>query len=101
MLYPTTPLDVLVFHPRLTLCCGITPDPVTTSTEGELAALLAKVTFAEALPEVCGANVRVNGTLLPAAIVIGKLSPLTENCDPLTPSDDTVTGALLALSVPA
>jgi hypothetical protein len=41
----------------LTLCCGIIPEPVTTSTEGEFEALLAKLTFADAEPEVCGANV--------------------------------------------
>jgi len=34
-------------------------------------------------------------------MVTGKVRPLMENCDPLTPSDDTVTAALLALSAPA
>jgi hypothetical protein len=33
--------------------------------------------------------------------VTGSEIPLTENCDPLTPTDDTVTGALLAVKVAA
>ena len=99
MLYPTTLLDVLVFHPRETLCCSSAPDPVSDCTAGELEALLANVTFAEMAPAAFGANVSWNETLFPAAIVRGNAIPLTENCDPLTPSDVTITGALLAVSV--
>jgi len=53
------------------------------------------------VPEAWGANVIWIETLFPAAIVTGREIPLTENSDPFTPTDDTVTGALLALSVPA
>jgi len=101
-LYPTTLLDVLAFHARATLCCGGgVPEPLRDCTVGELEALLANVTFADAVPEAWGANVTWNETLFPAAIVTGREIPLTENSDPFTPTDDTVTGALLALSVPA
>jgi hypothetical protein len=79
MLYPMTPTDVLVFHPKFTLCCGAVADPVSDSTEGEFAALPANVTFADADPVLCGANVTANATLLPAAIVTGSEIPLTEN----------------------
>jgi hypothetical protein len=90
---------VLVFHPKVTLCCGGAPDPASDSTT--LPALLTKVTLADAAPETVGAYVTANEALLPVAIVTGSEIPLTENCDPLTPTDDTVTGALLAVRVAA
>jgi hypothetical protein len=79
VLYPTTPLDVLVFHDSPTLCWGAVAVPLSDCTVGELAALLTKVTFDEAAPAVCGANATWNETLLPAAIVTGNEIPLTEN----------------------
>ena len=59
-------------------------------------ALLAKVMFADAVPDACGVNVTVKGAVLPAASVTGKESPVTENSEPLTPAEDTVTDAVLA-----
>jgi hypothetical protein len=56
-LYPSTPLDVLVFQPRETLCCGAVPEPVSDSTAGELDALLTNVALADELPETWGVNV--------------------------------------------
>jgi len=100
MLYPTTSFDELWLQVSATLCCGAVAEPLTDSTVGELEALLTNVTFAVALPEVVGANVSWNETLLPAAIVSGSDRPFAENCDPLTPTDDTVTAVLPALRVP-
>jgi hypothetical protein len=59
--------------------------------------LLAKDRAALALPEVCGANVRVNGTLCPAAMVSGKETPVSENSALLRLADETVTLAPPAL----
>jgi hypothetical protein len=56
-LYPATPLDVLVFQPRETLCCGAVPEPVSDSTAEELDALLVNVALADELPETWGVNV--------------------------------------------
>jgi len=81
------------------VCCGMVPEPVRDSVAGELDALLAKVTLAETAPEAWGAKVSWNETLVPAGMVTGRLIPLAENCDPLTPSEDTVTAAPLALRV--
>jgi hypothetical protein len=79
MLYPATPLEVLVFHPRETLCGGAVPDPVSDCTLGELAALLTNVAFADAAPVAVGVKVIWNEALLPAGMVIGSESPLTVN----------------------
>jgi hypothetical protein len=99
-LYPVTPLDVLVFHPKATLCCGAVPEPVSDSTEGELEALLVRVMLAVEVPATVGVNATWNGTVLPAGMVTGNAIPLTENWDPLTPREDTITGPLVALRVP-
>jgi hypothetical protein len=71
--------------------------PDTDCTVGALEALLLNVRLADVPPVAAGANVTVNEVLLPAAIVIGKEAPVTENSDPLTPTAVTVTEAPLAL----
>jgi len=91
---------VLAFQDSATLCWGAeVPEPLTDSTTGEFVALLAKETFADAAPDACGANVMLNVALLPAGNVKGKVSPLIANSEPITPADDTVTGAEVAASV--
>ena len=98
-MYPLT-VDMLAFQESATLCCGAgVPEPPRDSTTGEFVALLAKATFADAVPDACGVNVTLNVALLPGATVKGKVSPLTVNSEPLTPADDTVTGAEPAESV--
>ena len=100
MLYPTTLLDELAFHFRVTLCCaGPVPEPLKDSATEPLTALLANVRVAEALPEACGANVTPNEILCPEAIVSGKEIPLNENSGPVLRAEDTVTEPLLALKV--
>jgi hypothetical protein len=99
MLYPITSGDVLAVHDRDTLCIGVgVPVPLNESM-GEFEALLAKETVPEAAPVAWGVNARVNCTLLPAAIVTGKDSPLRVNSELLTLADVTVTLAPVALSV--
>ena len=62
-MYPTT-AEGLAVQLRLTLCgAAAVPDPVKVSTVGELAALLRKEMIPEAVPLVCGVNVRVNDAL--------------------------------------
>ena len=100
MLYPTTLLDELAFHFRVTLCwAGAVPAPLKDSATEPLTALLANVSVAEVLPEACGANVTPNETLCPEAIVSGKEIPLNENSVPVMPAEDTVTEPLLELKV--
>ena len=78
-----------------------TPVPVTASEVGEFAALLRNEMFPETAPVAWGANVSVKETLWPAAIVTGKLIPLSENPLPVPLPDDTVTAAEEpAVSVP-
>src|SRR5262252_4601040 len=99
MLYPLT-VDVLAFQESATLCCGAcVPEPPRDSTTGEFVALLAKETFAEAVPDTCGVKVTLKEAVLPAASVRGKDRPLTANSAPTIPADDTVTGAEVAESV--
>jgi len=88
------------FQERSTLCCGgAAPVPVKVSA-AEFDALLVNEPIAEALPDVCGVNVSVNGTLCPAAMVSGKVIPLSENSPLLMLTDDMATLALLAVSMP-
>ena len=89
-----------LFHVRSTVCCvGAVPVPVRLS-EGEFEALLVKEPFAEALPAAWGEKVSVNGTLCPAAIVSGKVIPLSENSELLMLTDDMATLAVVAVSMP-
>ena len=86
---------------RSTLCCsGAAPVPVKVSAT-EFEALLVNELIAEALPDICGVNVSVNGTLCPAAIASGKVIPLSENSALVTMAEDTLTLDPEALSVPA
>jgi hypothetical protein len=78
-LYPATPLDVLVFQDKLTLCWGEVAEPLRDSTVGELEALLTNVTFDDAVPAFWGVNATWNERLLPATIVTGSEMPVTEN----------------------
>jgi len=97
-LYPAT-VDGLAFQESATLCWGEgVPEPLTDSTTGEFVALLAKETLADAVPDACGVNVTLKEAVLPGASVKGKVSPLTENSEPIIPADDTVTGAEVAES---
>jgi hypothetical protein len=59
--------------------------------------LLVTERIALAVPEACGANVRVTGMLCPAAIVTGKEIPVSENSALLRLADETVTLAPPAL----
>lgn len=77
------------------------PDPVANCTVGVFAALLAKLTFADAVPEVCGENTTENERLYPTGMVTGSAMPVKENSDWLTVAEETVTGPLLAVSVAA
>lgn len=63
-------------------------------------ALLVNEPVVEALPDVCGVKVSVNGTLCPAAIVSGKVIPLIENSLLVRLAEDMATFEPLAVSVP-
>ena len=63
-----------------------------------LEALLLKDALAAAAPLDCGVNLTVNDTVLPAARVVGKESPLTVNSDVLILAPVTVILEPLALS---
>lgn len=98
-MYPDT-VEVLAFQESATLCCGAgVPEPLTDSATGESVALLAKEMLADAVPDACGVNVTLKEAVLPGASVNGKVRPLTANSEPITPADDTVTGAEVADSV--
>jgi hypothetical protein len=53
-LYPETSLEVLVFHDRLALCCGIVAEPVRVRVGEGLEALLRNVALADAVPARMG-----------------------------------------------
>lgn len=92
---------MLAFQDRLALCgIGAVPLPATASVNVESEALLRNEMFAEAAPLVCGVKVTVNGTLWPAARVMGTEIPLTANSELLDDTEETVTPAPLAISVP-
>ena len=61
------------------------------------AALLVTESTALAVPDVCGENVMVTGTLCPAEMVMGREMPLTANSLLFRLADDTVTFAPVAL----
>jgi hypothetical protein len=99
-LYPTT-ADGLGLQDKSALCCvADAPVPVTVSVTEELDALLANEMFAEAVPLTWGANLTANGTLWPAAMLSGNVTPLKANSELLEVAEDTVTLEPLALSVP-
>jgi hypothetical protein len=64
MLYPVTPVVVLAFHDKSTLCVtAAVPVPVRFSVVVVCCALLVKVSVAVAAPVVCGLKVTVKEAL--------------------------------------
>lgn len=61
--------------------------------------MVTKDTVADAEPVACGVKVRVKVAVCPAAMVRGSAGPLSLNSALLTDADETVTLALVALSV--
>src|ERR1035438_92054 len=83
--------ELVSVHESETLCdAGATPVPFRLWA-GAFEALLVTERTALAAPEVAGENVRVTGTLCPAAIVMGKAIPVSENSVLLMLADETVT----------
>jgi hypothetical protein len=100
-LYPTTFVEVLAFQFSVTLCCGgAAPVPLAASTAGVFEASLTKLRFALAVPAAVGLKVAVNEAELPAAIVAGRVIPLTVNSPLVVPIEESVTALLLAVTVP-
>ena len=66
---------------------------------GEPVALLVNPALPEAAPEAFGVNLIVTGTLCPAGMVTGRLSPSRVNSELDDPSDEMVTLAFEAVSV--
>lgn len=99
-------LDPTVTLPKLrvaglTANCGFTgatPVPVKVSAVGEPVALLVNPAWPVAVPEALGVNRTVTGTLCPAAIVTGSVSPRMANCEFVDWSDEMVTAAFEAVS---
>jgi len=98
-LYPAT-VEELACQERATLCCvAAAPAPVSDSTAGELPALLTKESFPVALPELLGEKITPKETLLPAAMVSGKETPVTVNSGLVVDAEETTTLDPAALSV--
>lgn len=72
------------------------PEPVRP-TVGDVGALLENVRFAVAVPLDLGANTTLNGTDVPAAIVIGSVSPEILNSVSVADAAATVTFPPVAL----
>lgn len=98
-LYPATEEDVLAFHDRATVCWIVAPEPLAAS-DAKLELPAEKEMFADAAPAAVGANVRVNGTLWPAAKVTGKVSPLMVNAELFELAEARVMLPPLAVIVP-
>ena len=98
---PSVPLAT---HVNCTVCTGCeVPVPVSVLEVGEFEALLAKDALAEAEPVPVGLKVTVNDTGVPTLTVTGKVRPLMANSvgfAPLRPTEETITVAPLAVSVP-
>lgn len=60
------------------------PVPLKDTVVGEFGALLVIVTLPVRLPAVVGANRTLNVAVPPAAIVVGRVSPLTLYAPPVT-----------------
>jgi hypothetical protein len=70
--------ELLATQLRSTECAtGVAPPPVNEAVAGELVALLTNETEPEAVPLVCGVNAMFTPMLAPAAIVKGRLTPMT------------------------
>lgn len=79
------------------------PVPVRVAAVGVFVAVLAKEAVAVAAPEEVGENLTVNVTGVDVVTVTGNVKPLIANSEalaPLTLTEDTVTVAPVALSVP-
>ena len=93
--------EVLPVQERFTACVeAAAPVPVKSWIVVDGAASLAKVRVAIALPATWGLKVTENGTLWPAAIVVGSDSPPTVNDVLLELAPVTVTFPPVAVSVP-
>src|SRR5215471_7121366 len=100
MLYPTTS-DVLACQVKPTLCdCDCEPTPVRLCVAVEFEPLLANEAVAVIVPELCGANVMLYGTLCPDAMVNGKVSPLNVYWELLRVAEETVIVVPDALRLP-
>ena len=69
---------------------AVAPVPLNARAVGELVALLARERLPDALPETAGAKATLKLALCPAATVMGKVRPLTENPVPERVSLETV-----------
>ena len=93
--------DELAVQERFTEWIGAaTPVPVIAAGVGAFDALLSNEADTEARPLVWGVNVTVKFALCPAARVTGNEIPLIVNSELPTLTEDTVTLAPVALSVP-
>ena len=79
MLYPTM-LDTLGDQLSPTVCCFVaTPAPDAVNTPGEFLALPVTENCVEVEPLLVGLKLIPNEMLFPAAIVAGKVAPLSVN----------------------
>jgi hypothetical protein len=92
-------VDVLAFHDRLTTWGRVAPEPLAVC-DAEVEFVVKKEIFADAVPLAVGAKVTVNGTLWPAGMVVGNVTPLIVKTELLELADDTVTLPPLALTLP-
>lgn len=93
--------EVLPFQDRFTECVdAAVPFPLSACVVADCCALLMKVSVALALPATGGLKVTVNGTLWPAAMVVGSDIPPTLNVVLLELAPVTVTLPPLAVSFP-
>jgi hypothetical protein len=69
---------------------AVAPVPLKPRALGELVALLIRERLPDTLPEAAGAKATVKLALCPAAMVMGKVRPLTENPVPERVSLETV-----------
>jgi hypothetical protein len=80
----------------------VVPVPVRgTCRLGPLEALLVNDSAPETVPLLVGLKATLNDELCPAGIVNGNVAPVRMNCELLVVSADTVTLALVALTVRA
>ena len=98
-MYPETEVDVLAFQDRSTVCWIVAPVPVVAS-DVRTDPLLRNEILPEAVPETVGLKVTVNGTLCPAAMVMGNVMPLRVKAELLEVADEIATLPPLALMLP-
>lgn len=88
-----------MFQVNPTLCGVVPPVPVNAAV-GLVEAVVTKLNVAEAVPDSCGAKVKVTGALWPAAKVSGNVIPPRRNSELLIDPEEIVTLDPLALIVP-